>query len=154
MTVDNAAGLALFVEHRQGVQVGLAAEGFQHGGGRGGAGHRWLVVEQRAEVADFFVQYRGDAVWFGHQGSGVAGRMLLGPAEQITLEQIDAHFGQHGEFFRQFDAFGDHCCPRSFGDLQNRADELTLERVLVNTVDKVPIDLDEIRAQFRPEPQA
>ncbi len=34
MPMDDAAGLALFIEYRQRVQVGLAAEGFQHRGGR------------------------------------------------------------------------------------------------------------------------
>ena len=75
-------------------------------------------------------------------------------AEQVALDQVDAHFGQHRQFFRQLDAFGNHLGAGRLGDLQDGADKLALEGVLVNAVDKVPVDLHVVRAQFRPQPQA
>ncbi|MNI77904.1 hypothetical protein D3C73_1342350 [compost metagenome] len=117
--MDDAAGLVVLVQHRQGVQVGLAAEGFEHGGGRGVAGHGGLIVEQGAEVAAVVAQHHGAAVAPGHQGAGIARWMLLGTAEEIALDQVDAHFGQYRQFLRQLDAFGDHLGPGGFGDLQD-----------------------------------
>jgi hypothetical protein len=38
--------------------------------------------------------------------------------------------------------------------LQDRADELALEGVLMNAVDEVPVDLHVVRAQLRPQAQA
>ncbi|MNT66663.1 hypothetical protein D3C72_2047420 [compost metagenome] len=80
--------------------------------------------------------------------------MFLRTTEQVTLHQIDTHFRQHREFFWQFDAFGDDLCARGFGDLQDRADELSLQRVLMNAIDEVSIDLHVVRAQLRPQTQA
>jgi hypothetical protein len=71
--------------------------------------HRRLLVEQGAEVAAFVVQRHGAAVVFRHQGRA-SGRMLLRATEQVALDQVDAHLGQHRQLFRQLDAFGDHLC--------------------------------------------
>ncbi|MNL65640.1 hypothetical protein D3C87_1899950 [compost metagenome] len=79
--------------------------------------------------------------------------MLLWTAQQIALNQIDAHLGQHCQFFRQLDTFGDHLRPRGLGDLQYRTDELAFECILMNTVDEVPVDFHVIGSQFRPQAQ-
>ncbi|MCY1445093.1 hypothetical protein D9M71_615960 [compost metagenome] len=140
MTMDNAAGLTLFIQDCQRVQVGLAAKGFEHRGGRRVAVHRGQLVEQGAEVAAVFAQCNGGAVLSGHQCPGIPWRVFLGAAEQIALHQVHAHFGQHHEFFGELDTFGDDLRPRGLGDLQDRADELALERILMNAINEMPVD--------------
>ncbi|MNV30713.1 hypothetical protein D3C71_1219920 [compost metagenome] len=141
MAVDDTARLVLFIQHCQRVQVGLAAEGLQHGGSRCVATHSRLVVEQGAEVAGFIVQRHGSVVLSRHQGPGIPWRMFLRTAEQIALNQIDTHLGQHRQFFRQLDALGDYLRPRSLGNLQDRADEFALEGILMDAVDEMAVDL-------------
>lgn len=66
VAMDDAAGLALFVEHGERIEVGPAAEGFQYRRGGRIAWHGGLVVEQGAEVAAFVIQRDGAAIVFGH----------------------------------------------------------------------------------------
>ncbi|MNJ50337.1 hypothetical protein D3C77_456080 [compost metagenome] len=70
------------------------------------------------------------------------------------MNQVDAHLGQHLELFGQLDALGNHLGTRGAGDLQDGADELALDRIQVDAVDEVTVDLDVVRAQFRPQAQA
>ncbi len=154
VAMDDAAGLALFVEHGERIEVGLAAEGFQYRRGGRIALHGGLVVEQGAEVAAFVIQRDSAAIVFGHQGASVAGRMFLRAAEQVALHQVDAHFSQHREFFRQLDPLGNHLRARGFGDLQNRTDKLSFQCILMNAINEMPVDLHVIRTQFRPQAQA
>ncbi|MNQ98297.1 hypothetical protein D3C85_1139810 [compost metagenome] len=137
--------MALLVEHRQRVQVGLAAKGFEHVGRWRVVAHGGLLVEQGAEVAQIIVERHGAAVMPGQQVAGFLWWMLLRATHQVALDQVDAHFAQHREFFRQLDTFGNHLGPRGFGDLQDRADELALEGVQVNAVDEMPVDLHILR---------
>ncbi|MNJ56978.1 hypothetical protein D3C77_525480 [compost metagenome] len=57
MAVNDTAGLAAFVEHRQGVEVGLAAEQLQHLRGWCVLVHRRLLVEQGGEIAAVFAEH-------------------------------------------------------------------------------------------------
>ena len=93
-------------------------------------------------------------IMLGHHCPSVPRRLFLGATQQVALDQVDAHLGQHCQFFGQFDPFGDHLGAGGFCDLQNRADELALEGILVNAVDKVPVDFHVVRAQLRPQAQA
>jgi hypothetical protein len=154
MPVHDAARTSVFVEHRQRVQVGLAPEGFQHRCRRCIPGDRRLIVEQGAEVAALVVQRHGGAILFGHQVSRIPRRLFLWPAEQITLNQVDAHVGQHRKLFRQLDSLGNHPGPGGLGDLHDRADKLTLQGVLMDAVDEVPVDLHIIGSQLGPQTQA
>ncbi|MNZ98639.1 hypothetical protein D3C78_1179320 [compost metagenome] len=100
MPMDDTARLTLCIQDRQRVQVGLAAKGFEHRGGRGVPVHGGLLVEQCAEVAAVFAQYNAGAVLAGHHCPGIPWRVFLGATEQIALDQIDAHLGQYRELFR------------------------------------------------------
>ncbi|MCY1535777.1 hypothetical protein D9M68_711970 [compost metagenome] len=154
VAVDDANRLLRLVEHRQGVEVGLHTERLQYLGGRGAQRHGRLHVEQGGQVAAFVAQGRWCAVELRQQVARITWRLFLRAAEQIALQQIDAHFRKHGEFFLQLDAFGDHFGPRGLGHLQDRADELAFDRIQVDAIDEVPIDLHVVRAQFRPHAQA
>ena len=113
-----------------------------------------LFIEQGAEVVTVFVE-GGLVTWYPRQQlTGVARRLFLRPTEQIALHQIDTHLRQHRQLFGQLDAFGDHLGARGFGHFQDGADELAFDRILVNAVDEMTIDLHVVRAQFRPQTQA
>ena len=154
VAVDDADGLLLIVQHGHRVQVGLHAEGLQHFADGRVAVHRRLLVEQGLEVGAVLAQLALGAVQQRQVGAGLSRRVLLGPAEQVTLHQVQAHLGQHGQFLAEFNALGDDLGAGGLGHLQDGADELALHRVLVDAVDEVAVDLHVVGAQLRPQAQA
>ena len=152
--MHNADRATAAVQHRQRVEVSLAAERFQHLGGGGVLIHGGLLIEQGAQVTAFVIEGQRGVIRLGQHQARFLRRLFLRAAEQVALDQVDAHLGQHRQFFWQFDALGNHLGAGCPGDLQDRADKLALEGVLVNAVDKVPVDLHVVRAQFGPQPQA
>ena len=154
VAVDDADRLALFVQHRQGVQVGLGAEGFEHFGDGRVLADRGLLVEQRGEIAAVLAERGRRAVEPWQEFLGVPWRLFLGAAQQVALDQVDAHLGEGRQFLDQFDALGDHLGAGGLGHLQDGVDELALDRVLVDAVDEVAVDLHVVRTQLGPEAQA
>ncbi|MCY1427391.1 hypothetical protein D9M71_432370 [compost metagenome] len=149
MTMHDAARVLLVIEHGQGIEVGLAAEGLQHSGRGRVPGDGRLRDEQGAKVAGILAERRQAGIDLtGQHGRALARWLLLGATQQIALDQVHAHFTEHRELFSQLDAFGDHLRTRSLGDLQDGADELALDRILMDAVDKMPVDLHIVRAQL------
>lgn len=81
--------------------------------------HRRLFIEQRGEVATLIAKHLDVTGRAAKHVLDIPRRLLLWAAQKITLNQIDAHFGQHRELLRQFDPFGDHLRARGPGDLQD-----------------------------------
>ncbi len=154
VAMDDADGTPLFVEDRQGVQVGLAAEDFHHFLGRGANVDRALFQQQRTQVAVLVAGRLAGGASAGQHLLYVARRVFLRAAEQIALHQVDPHLAKHRQFLGQFDAFGDDLGARGSGHLQDGADELAFHGVQVDAVDEVAVDLHVVWTQFRPQAQA
>ncbi len=93
MPVHDADRVAAAIQHGQGVEVGLATEGFQDQRSGGVLIHRRLLVEQGAEVAAFFAEGEVGIVLLGQHQACLLGRLFLRTAKQVALDQINAHLG-------------------------------------------------------------
>ncbi len=104
--MDNANGPGVGIENRNRVQVGLQAKRFQHLRNRAIGRHGRLLDEQGAEVAGFLAEGRLH-FRLGQHFVDILRRQLHRTSEQVALNQIDAHAGEHDQLLLQFDAFGD-----------------------------------------------
>ncbi|MNH22624.1 hypothetical protein D3C85_1437610 [compost metagenome] len=106
--MHDATWLPMRVEHRQGIEIGLAAKQFEHLRRGRLAVHRGLFDQQRGEVAAVFIEALQHLRRLPEHALHIPRRQLLRAAQQVALDQVDAHLGEHLELFGQFDTFGNH----------------------------------------------
>ncbi len=152
--MDDAHRAIVLVHHRQGIEAGLQAEALQYLGDQHVLADRDLLDPEAGDGGRFLGEIGTAGGDHRQQGLDLARRGRRRAAQQIALHQVDAHASQGRQLFVGLDALGDHLGPGGFGHLQDGADEFAFHRIAVDGFDEMPIDLDEVRAQLRPAPEA
>ena len=158
---DQAHGPVPF-HQRHGVQVGAAVEEGGHLVVRGRGRQAGRGLEQGAgrqpPVGGVAVLGQdGDLAVAQHVQrllrQGIDG-LRLRPTQEVSLHEVHPQVTQHHQLVGVLHAFGNQPRAKGVGQLLQRPQRLELVAGLVHVADEVFVDLDELRAQLRPQPQA